>query len=50
AKSEKYWSLYKEFCKKLEMNEEEPSEDGLLAFIVWLDISGMAFQTSRIIQ
>ncbi|CAG8648128.1 6241_t:CDS:2, partial [Gigaspora rosea] len=50
AKSEKYWSLYKEFCKRFEINEEEPSEDGLLAFIVWLDISGMASQTSQIIQ
>ncbi|CAG8842297.1 10962_t:CDS:1, partial [Racocetra persica] len=50
AQSEKYWGLYKEFCKGFEVNEKEPSEDGILAFIMWLDISGLASQTSRIMQ
>lgn len=32
------------------MIEEGPSEDGILAFITWLDISGLASQTPQIVQ
>ncbi|CAG8812995.1 26915_t:CDS:1, partial [Racocetra persica] len=50
AKSEKYWDLYKKFCKKFGLDIKNPLEEGILAFIMWLDVTGLGPQTSRVLQ
>ncbi|CAG8782072.1 775_t:CDS:1, partial [Racocetra fulgida] len=50
AKSEKFWDLYKKFCKKFCLNMENPLEEGILVFIMWLDITGLGSQTPRVLQ
>ncbi|CAG8724481.1 16384_t:CDS:1, partial [Cetraspora pellucida] len=32
------------------VDEENPRKDGILAFIMWVDIIGLASQTSRVLQ
>ncbi|CAG8725424.1 20903_t:CDS:2, partial [Racocetra persica] len=50
ARSDRYWGLYKKFCKRFDLDVESPREEGILAFIIWLDMMGLAPQTPRIIQ
>ncbi|CAG8835156.1 33617_t:CDS:1, partial [Racocetra persica] len=50
AKSEKYWYLYEKFCKKFGLDMKNPLEEGILAFIMWLDVTGLELQTPRVLQ
>ncbi|CAG8667223.1 875_t:CDS:2, partial [Gigaspora rosea] len=50
AKSEKYWALYEKFCKRFELDADNPQEEGVLAFIMWLDIIGLVSQTLQVLQ
>lgn len=50
VKAEKYWDLYEKFCKKFGLDMENPLEEGILAFIMWLDVMGLGSQTPRVLQ
>ncbi|CAG8751042.1 16911_t:CDS:2, partial [Gigaspora rosea] len=50
AKAEKYWALYEKVCKKFELDVENLQEDGILVFIMWLDIMGLMSQILWVLQ
>ncbi|CAG8804354.1 13808_t:CDS:1, partial [Cetraspora pellucida] len=43
-KTESYWCRYVNFCKRFDVNADTPSEEHLEAFIIWLDLIGLASQ------
>ncbi|CAG8485033.1 7413_t:CDS:2 [Cetraspora pellucida] len=50
ARSDKYCDLYNDFCKKFEVDPDNPMEDGILAFIMWLDVAGYMSQAAHVLQ
>ncbi|CAG8794050.1 21813_t:CDS:10, partial [Gigaspora margarita] len=50
AKAEKYWTLYEKFCERFELDVDNPRENGILAFIMWLDVIGLTSQILRVLQ